>query len=124
MAPAMLAPSLVKPAPAMRGSRRYAAHQRRMLHQDEAAAINLQAGLVIVGVIIGAVIGIKLLASLMPTWFSASHDISNALANATTGDTTADSLLPVFKMLLALGFVLAIVGIALGVVYIKKNTAK
>lgn len=94
--------------------RAYSTERRNLVRRDaDEADLNIGAALTIAGIIIGAVVGVQVIAALAGTWFTAIGDLSNTFDTADVNDTTANSLLPIFRLLVALGGVFAIVGAAL-----------
>jgi hypothetical protein len=102
-------------------SRRFAG-MRRMSRND---AANLGAiGAVALGVasvIIGAVVSLILLSALFPSYSGAVGNLSENVSAADWGDDTANSISPVFGMLIALGGLFAIVGLAFVAYKLVKN---
>jgi hypothetical protein len=86
---------------------------RYSANRNDAGQFDIRSALVLAGAIIGAVVGAQVIAALAPTWFAAVADLAGTFDNTTTNDSTADSLLPIFRLLVALAGVFAIVGAAL-----------
>jgi hypothetical protein len=102
-----------KIVPHSRHSYRFAG--TRLAKNDE-AAVSLShigaAALAVAAVIISAVVALILLSSLFPSYSGAVGNLSENVTNADWGDPTANSISPTFGMLIALGGLFAIVGLA------------
>lgn len=83
----------------------------------------LDRALVIAVVIIGAVLAISVLADLAPTAFDSVADLVGVFTdeNATLNDSIADAILPIFGTLLAIGFLVGIVTLAIRVVNVGRR---
>lgn len=68
--------------------------------------------LMVVGIVLGAVVSLLILAELMPTYSSAVGNISENFTTADWGDATANSISPIFGLVVAIGGLFAIVGLA------------
>lgn len=94
----------------------------RQMAKDDRANISGIGGnaLAVAGVIIGAVVGLLLISSLFPTYSSAVKNLSANMTSSDWGNTTANAIAPTFGMLIALGGLFAIVGVA----FVAYNLAK
>jgi hypothetical protein len=68
--------------------------------------------LTIAAVIVGAVVALILISTLFPTYSGAVKNLSSNVTTADWGNTTANALGPVFGLLISLGGLFAIVGLA------------
>jgi hypothetical protein len=66
----------------------------------------------IVVIIVGAVVGLIVLSTLFPTYSGAVANLSENVTTADWGNETANALGPVFGLLIALGGLFAIIGLA------------
>lgn len=66
----------------------------------------------VAAVIIGAVVSLILLSALFPSYSGAVGNLSENVSTADWGDDTANSISPVFGMLVALGGLFAVIGLA------------
>lgn len=84
---------------------------------NDQGILNLDAALGLVGLLIGATILFVLMGALTSTFFGGVSDTVGNLtdANVTTGSTTADALKDPFGLLIAVGGLIAFVGLAIGV---------
>lgn len=94
---------------------------RWRMARSDMATLDIQGALIVAGVIIAAVVGVQVIAALAGTWFEGIANLTGAFDTATTGDATADSLLPIFRLLIALAGVFALVGAALLAVRIRNR---
>lgn len=89
---------------------------QRTRRMDDAGAVSLSSlggfALSIVAVVIGAVVALVVIASLFPTYAGAVKNLSQNVTNADFGNATANSLLSPFALLISLGGLFAIVGLA------------
>lgn len=85
-------------------------------HDNDVAAAslaNIGAGaLVVVAAIIGAVVGMKVLAQLFPTYSSSAGALAENFSTADWGDDTANSISPTMGMVVALGALFSVLGLA------------
>lgn len=89
------------------------ADKKNLKNNDSAALSNIGVmALTVVGVIIGAVVSLLILAELMPTYSGAVANISDNFTSADWGDQTANSISPIFGLVVSLGGLFAIVGLA------------
>jgi len=88
----------------------------RRLAQDDEAIVSLghvgAFALSIAAVIIAAVVALIILSTLFPTYGGAVKNLSNNVTTQDWGNSTANSLGPIFGLLIALGGLFAIVGLA------------
>jgi hypothetical protein len=80
-----------------------------------------KAALGIVAVIIAAYLAVIVISNLLPTYAGGVSSISENVSTAEWGDPTADSLGPVFAMVISLGGMFALVGLALAAFHLKKS---
>lgn len=76
-------------------------------------------GIGIAGVIVAAVVALILLSTLAPTFFSSVKNLSTNFSTADTGNATANSLGSVFSLLISLGGIFALVGLAFAAYHLK-----
>lgn len=102
---ATLATMKARLTPAAQGMRKFANHEEGFL--------NLGAFLTLAGIVLAAVVGVILLSALAPTFFSALADLVGTFKTADVNDTTANTIANgIFPLLLALGGIFAIGGLA------------
>jgi hypothetical protein len=82
-----------------------------------------KAALGIVAVIIAAYLAVIVISNLLPTYSSGVSSISENVSTADWGDDTANSLGPVFAMVISLGGMFALVGLALAAFALKGKGA-
>lgn len=70
------------------------------------------AAFTIAAVIVGAVVALILISTLFPTYAGAAKNLTTNVTNADFGNATTNGLLPVFALLISLGALFAIVGLA------------
>jgi hypothetical protein len=94
------------------------------LSNDQAAASFAGIGalaLTVAAVIVGAVVALILISTLFPTYAGAVKNLSQNVTTADFGNTTANSLGPVFGLLISLGGLFAIVGLAFVAYHLKPH---
>lgn len=77
--------------------------------------------LTIVAVILAAVVGLRVIAALFPTYGESVRAIADGFNNTTWGDGTANVISPIFRLLVALAGLIAIVGLVLLAVNLHKK---
>lgn len=109
--------------PGTNHSRRFAGV--RTFHRNDVAAANLSsigaAAIGVAAVIVGAVVALILMANLSDDYAGAVKNISDNVSTADWGDTTANGIAPTFGMLLSLGGLFALVGLAFVAYRISKK---
>lgn len=101
---------------------RSAKSDRASLGRDDSANLaNIGAfALSIAAIIIGAVVALILLSTLFPTYSGSVKNLSSNVTTADWGNPTANALGPVFGLLIALGGLFAIVGLAFAAYKLKQ----
>lgn len=96
-------------------------------HRSNLNTMSLQSigtkALGIAAIVLGVVVGVVILSNLFPTYSGAVGNLSTAVSDADWGDATANSLGPVFALLVSLGGMFAIIGLAFAVYSNKKGGA-
>jgi hypothetical protein len=75
----------------------------------------------VAAVIIGAVVSLILLSNLFPAYSGAVGNLSENVTTSDWGDPTANSIAPTFGMLVALGGLFAVIGLAFAAYQLSKN---
>lgn len=107
--------------PGTNHSRRFAGLSR--LRKNESANLGAigAVALSVAAVIVGAVVSLILLSNLFPAYSGAVGNLSENMTTADWGDPTANSIAPTFGMLIALGGLFAIVGLAFVAYKLRKG---
>jgi hypothetical protein len=97
----------------------------RSLRKNDAAAVEIgdvtKVAFTVVGLILGAIVSLIILAALFPSYSGAVGNLSENLSTSDWGDATANSIAPVFGLLVSLGGLFAVAGLAFAAYQLTKR---
>ncbi len=92
----------------------------KSVRRDEGGNISIQAGLALAFAIVGGLVALLIVANLAPTVITAGANVTTAVKTTDFGDDTVNSLRGVFGLIIGLGVLAGIVGLALSAVFFRE----